>query len=238
MFEYYTQLSAILDHVICTNHRKIDDASQLFASAIIEDNMIQVLGTGHSHMVGLEGFIRAGGLGNVNAILDSNVLTSDGALRGSALEKLSGLADILWDDQNISPNDVVVVVSNSGRNALPVEFALRAKNEGHHVIAITSVTHSSAFESRHHSGKKLMDIADIVLDNLAPLGDGAIEINQRPTGGVSTISGMVLMHILCTEAQKIAVEKGVTPMVFSSQNADGFNNDDVYKHFNGRLKCQ
>ena len=238
MFEYYTKLTAILDEVVRRNDKQLIAASELFSNAIINDNMIQILGTGHSHMVGLEGFIRAGGLGNINAILDSSVLTSDGALRGSALEKLPGLADILWDDQNIHCDDVIVVVSNSGRNALPIEFALRAKKQGHTVIAITSVEHSSQFESRHHSGKKLMDIADIVLDNCTPTGDGAIEINHRPTGGVSSISGMLLINILCTESQKLALAKGVTPLIFSSQNADGFNNDDVYRHFHGRLKCQ
>ncbi len=117
MFEYSNKLIQALEQLFLNNEQTIQQASQMFADAIIHDNMIQILGTGHSHMIGLEGFIRAGGLGNINAILDSTVLTSDGALRGSKLEKLSGLAEILWQEQNINEHDVIVVVSNSGRNA-------------------------------------------------------------------------------------------------------------------------
>ncbi|MDD9156882.1 sugar isomerase domain-containing protein [Aliivibrio sp. S4TY2] len=236
MFEYSNKLIHALEQLFIDNQQPIQQASQLFADAIINDNMIQVLGTGHSHMIGLEGFIRAGGLGNINAILDSTVLTSDGALRGSRLEKLNGLAEILWQDQNIGADDVIVVASNSGRNALPVEFAQLAKDKGHKVIAITSVEQSSQYPSRHESGLKLMDIADIILDNRVPSGDGLCEINNRVTGAFSSISGMALINTLCTEAQKLALEQGVEPLIFSSQNVDGFNNEDVYEHFKGRLK--
>ncbi|MCY9846302.1 sugar isomerase domain-containing protein [Vibrio caribbeanicus] len=161
MYEYVKNLSQSIEKLITINKEPLERTIELFAQSIIEDNMIQVLGTGHSHMIGLEGFIRAGGLGNINAILDSTVLTSDGALRGSELEKLPGLADILWNDQKINKDDLVMVASNSGRNALPIEFAMRAKQEGHTVIAITSVEQSSINPSRHTSGLKLMDVADI-----------------------------------------------------------------------------
>lgn len=238
MYEYIKKLNQSIDKLIATNKEPLEHTIELFAQSIIEDNMIQVLGTGHSHMIGLEGFIRAGGLGNINAILDSTVLTSDGALRGSELEKLSGLADILWNDQKINEGDLIMVASNSGRNALPIEFAMRAKQEGHTVIAITSVEQSSTSPSRHTSGLKLMDVADIVLDNCVPTGDGLCEVNGRITGAFSSISGMTLMNTICVEAQKRAIELGGQPLVFSSQNVDGFDNDAIYQHFGDRLKCR
>lgn len=236
MSEYFDCLLPKLTSLVETNQEALTQAKELFAQAIINDNMIQVLGTGHSHMIGLEGFIRAGGLGNINAILDSVLLTNDGALRGSAMEKLSGLAEIIWDDQNISPNDVVMVISNSGRNALPIEFAQLAKAKGHPVIAITSVEQSSKYPSRHSSGLKLMDIADVVIDNQVPSGDGLCNVNGKVTGAFSSIAGMIIMNTLVVESQKEALKQGVTPLIFSSQNVDGFDNDYVYKHFGSRLK--
>ncbi|EGU57873.1 hypothetical protein VINI7043_22173, partial [Vibrio nigripulchritudo ATCC 27043] len=134
MSEYFNHLLPKLTSLVESNQQALSQATELFTKAIVEDNMIQVLGTGHSHMIGLEGFIRAGGLGNINAILDSVLLTNDGALRGSAMEKLPGLAEVIWNDQNISPNDVIMVISNSGRNPLPIEFAQIAKSKGHSVI--------------------------------------------------------------------------------------------------------
>ncbi|WP_104399011.1 sugar isomerase domain-containing protein [Vibrio penaeicida] len=236
MSEYFHCLLPKLTSVIESNQEALSQAMALFAQAIVKDNMIQVLGTGHSHMIGLEGFIRAGGLGNINAILDSVLLTNDGALRGSAMEKLPGLAEVIWNDQNIYPDDVVMVISNSGRNALPIEFAQLAKSKGHPVIAITSVEQSSKYESRHSSGLKLMDIADIVIDNQVPPGDGLCNVNGKVTGAFSSIAGMLIMNTLVVEAQKEALKQNVTPLIFSSQNVDGFDNDYVYKHFGSRLK--
>ena len=236
MYQYLESLLPTLKKVIDSNLTPLTQATELFGEAIINDKMIHIAGTGHSHMIGLEGFIRAGGLGNINAILDSTLLTNDGALRGSALEKLSGLADVIWDDQNINEGDVFVVISNSGRNAFPIEFAQKAIDNGHKVIAITSVAQSSQYPSRHHSGKKLMEIADIVIDNQVPSGDGLFEINGKVTGAISSLSGMCIINTLVVESQKYALEKGVTPLIFSSQNVDGFDNDYVYKHFKGRLK--
>ncbi|WP_325895116.1 SIS domain-containing protein [Grimontia sp. NTOU-MAR1] len=236
MSEYFDCLLPKLTSLMEVNQKALSKAKELFAQAIIKDNMIQVLGTGHSHMIGLEGFIRAGGLGNINAILDSVLLTNDGALRGSAMEKLPGLAEVIWNDQNISRNDVVMVISNSGRNALPIEFAQIAKAKGHPVIAITSVEQSSKYPSRHSSGLKLMDIADVVIDNQVPPGDGLCNVNGKVTGAFSSIAGMIIMNILVVESQKEALKQGVTPLIFSSQNVDGFDNDYVYQHFGSRLK--
>lgn len=236
MSEYLNRLIPKLTSLVEVNQKALSQATELFAQAIVNDNMIQVLGTGHSHMVGLEGFIRAGGLGNVNAILDSVLLTNDGALRGSAMEKLPGLAEVIWNEQNISANDVVMVISNSGRNALPIEFAQLAKSKGHKVIAITSIEQSSKYPSRHSSGLKLMDIADVVIDNQVPPGDGLCNVNGNVTGAFSSIAGMMIMNMLVVESQKAALKQGATPLIFSSQNVDGFDNDYVYQHFGSRLK--
>ena len=236
MFEYVTQLQHRIGMMAEHNEEQIKQAAQWFADAIVNDQMIHILGTGHSHMIGLEGFIRAGGLGNINAVLDSTVTTADGALRSSALEKLPGLAAILWAEQPIAAGDLIVVISNSGRNALPIEFAQLAKEKGHRLIAITSVEQSRQNPSRHHSGQKLMDIADVLLDNCVPPGDGLCEVNQQVTGAFSTIAGCVLINTLVVESQKIALAQGATPLIFSSQNVDGFDNDAVYRHFRGRLK--
>ena len=201
MFEYVEKLQARIATMVSQNEAGIRQAAHWFSEAIVHNKMIHMLGTGHSHMVGLE-----------------------------------GLAAILWEEQPIAPGDLMVVISNSGRNALPIEWAQLAKARGHKVIAITSVAQSAQNPSRHPSGQKLMELADLVLDNCVPPGDGLCEVNHRVTGAFSSISGMVLINTLVVEAQKLALAQGVTPLIFSSQNVDGFNNDDVYRHFQGRLK--
>ncbi|MFD2762145.1 sugar isomerase domain-containing protein [Lentibacillus juripiscarius] len=236
MFEYMDAIRKQLGLLEDKNKEELEKVSKLIGDAIMDDKLIHVLGTGHSHMIGLELFIRAGTLANVNTILDSTVTTADGAIRSSKLERISGIADVLWEEQAIENGDLVIVISNSGRNALPIEFAMRAKKEGHTVVVLTSLEQSKKYPSRHSSSKKLYELGDIVLDNCVPAGDGLLEVNGIQTGAPSTISGMALLHTAVTEGMKIAAKNGAKLPVYASQNIDGYSNSELYEKYQGRIK--
>jgi uncharacterized phosphosugar-binding protein len=187
-------------------------------------------------VIGLELFARAGGLANVNAMLDSIVMTAEGARRSAEIERVPGLAKIIWDQHKITPGDIIIVISNSGRNAMPVEMAKIAKEHGLQVIAVTSLEQSARYPSRHHSGLKLMEIADIVLDNRVPSGDGIMHVDGNLVGAASTISGVFLVNLVATEGMKLAAAQGVKLPVYFSQNIDGYSNEDLYRMYEDRVK--
>ena len=97
MYEYHQATKSLLDRIFETNKEKLSEATACMAKTIIEDRIIHTFGTGHSHMIGLELFVRAGGLANVNAFLDSIVMTSEGARRSAEIERISGVSKVLWD---------------------------------------------------------------------------------------------------------------------------------------------
>jgi uncharacterized phosphosugar-binding protein len=235
-FEYMNRITEILQQVYETNKDSIKMLAEKFAENIMADKLIHTFGTGHSHMLGIELFARAGGLGNVDAMLDPDTLTAFGAVRSSLLEKTNGLSDIIYDNYKIEKGDIMIITSNSGRNPMPIEMAMRCKKEGIYVVAITSLKQSSAMTSRHPSGKRLFELADCVLDNCTPSGDGCLNINGYVTGALSSIASMFLVNTITSEALKIVTAKGFKPYVFQSQNVDGFDNDAIYRHFEGRIK--
>ena len=229
----------IIEHIrsICTKQEEeIGTAAQWFANALIEDRIVHAFGTGHSHMIGLELFVRAGGLANVNAMLDSTAMTIEGARRSAEIERISGMAQIVWDQYKVDANDLMIVISNSGRNAMPIEMAMIAKREGLKVIGITSLTQSKKYPSRHKSGKKLYQIADLVIDNGVPSGDGLMLIDGHQTGPPSSVSGMVLVNTIAAEGMKLAAKKGVKLPVYFSQNIDGFSNEELYGMYEDRIR--
>jgi uncharacterized phosphosugar-binding protein len=236
MYEYYARVKQQLDHIVLGQESLINQAAGWFAEALVNDRIIHTFGTGHSHMVGLELFVRAGGLANVNAMLDSIVMTAEGSRRSAEIERVPGLAKIIWDQHRISAGDLMVVISNSGRNAMPIEMALIAKEFGLKIIAITSIQQSSKYPSRHPGGKKLMEIADLVLDNRVPPGDGVMDISGNLTGPVSSVSGIFLVNLIATEAMKIAAATGMKLPIYHSQNIDGFSNEELYALYAGRIK--
>lgn len=236
MFEYFEKINALITQISDTQKENIEKAAEWIAEAIVEDNIIHAFGSGHSHIIGLELFTRASGLANVNAILDDLVLSTSGARRGGEIERISGLADILWDKYKFSSQDVMIIISNSGRNAMPIEMALRAKKEGLKVIAITSLTQSKSYPSRHHSGKKLYELADLVLDNQIPSGDGLMEIEGKLIGPGSSIAGMLLVNAITTEAIKLAAARGAKLPIYHSQNIDGFSNEELFLKYEDRIK--
>lgn len=235
-YAYHEAILKAMERAEKANRDTLPCAIAKFAECIKTDHLIHTFGTGHSHMIGIELFARAGGLGNVDALLDPDTLTAFGAQRSSRTEKLEGLADIIYDDYSIQPGDLMVISSNSGRNALPIEMALRCRKEGIYVIAVTNVAQSSASISRHASGKHLYECADLILDTCGPAGDALLDIDGIQTGPASSLVSMLLLNIVASEAIRVCMQDGHRPYVFQSQNVDGFDNDAIYEHFQGRIK--
>lgn len=236
MFEYQEKSLEQLNRIVSVQEDLIKQSARWMADCIVNDHIIHTFGTGHSHMIGLELFVRAGGLANVNAMLDTMVLTSEGSRRSAEIERISGLSKIIFDQHKVAENDIMIIISNSGRNAMPVEMAMIAKEKGIKSIAITSLEQSKKYPSRHPSGKKLYEIADLVLDNCVPPGDGLLDIGGNLTGAASTLSGIFLINLIATEAMKIASAKGAKLPIFHSQNIDGFSNEELYEKYASRIK--
>jgi len=239
MSYHYNYTNVIVDLISTIENTEKDTiakATSVFVDAIKNNKIIHTFGTGHSHMIGIEMFARAGGLANVNAILDPDVITSNGARRSSLLEQLPGLSDIIYDHYNISKGDVMIIISNSGRNAVPIEMAMRAKKEGVFTIALTNLKQSKNTTSRHCSGKKLYECVDLVLDTHAPFGDTSLEVGPIKTGPVSTIISIFILNTIVHESLKVLHEQGEDLPVFQSQNVDGFNNDILYAKYEDRVK--
>ena len=235
-FTYMKHAIALLEKIDQEQGQQIKLAAEWVADNIREDRMIHVFGTGHSHMIGIEMFVRAGGLANVNAMLDPDVLTANGARRSGALEKLPGLADILYDQYDIRAGDLMIIISNSGRNAMPIEMAMRAQKEGLKVIAMTNLKQSEQVTSRHPSGKRLFECVDLVIDSCVPFGDAMMEVGGVQTAPGSTLSGAATINVIVNEAMMTLAAEGHSLPVFASQNVDGFNNDALYEKYVGRVR--
>lgn len=236
MYQYHSEVKKLIDKVVDKNQDILSEVIDLVSKTIIDDKIIHAFGTGHSHMIGLELFARAGGIANVNAMLDSTVMTSEGARRSAEIERISGFAKVIWDQHKIKKNDIFIVISNSGRNAMPIEMAELAKNNSNKVIAITSINQSSKYPARIKNQKKLYEIADYVIDNCVPSGDSIIPIGKDFSGAVSSILGCFIVNLMVTESLKIVHKAGKKLPLFYSQNIDGISNEDLFSKYEKRVK--
>ena len=236
MYQYHSEVKKLIDKVVDKNQDILNKVIDLVSKTIIDDKIIHAFGTGHSHIIGLELFARAGGIANVNAMLDSTVMTSEGARRSAEIERISGFAKVIWDQHKIKKNDIFIVISNSGRNAMPIEMAELAKNNSNKVIAITSINQSSKYPARIKNQKKLYEIADFVIDNCVPSGDSIIPIGKDFSGAVSSISGCFIVNLIVTESLKIVHKAGKKLPLFYSQNIDGISNEELFSKYEKRVK--
>ena len=222
----------VLEQIRSTQGEKLRIAGEIVAKAFMENHKFFVSGSGHSRTLTEEFYARAGGLAFVVPILTTELTMTEHPTKSSYIERLSGYAEILAELYGISNGDVIIIASNSGRNAYPIEMAIEAHKRGAYVIAITNKRHSDSVTSRHKSGKKLIDLADLVIDNCGVVGDCAISIeglreNLCPT---SSMANSFIAQSINVECAKNLIKNNVEVPVFSSLNCDG-NEDHNEKYF-------
>lgn len=227
-------LLEIVDKEESTNIKLV--AEHLF-DCFIQNGLVHIFATGHSHMFAEEMFYRAGGLVPVNPIFFPALMQHEGAIRSTKLERLSGLAKEIFDSVEKDKNDPFLIVSNSGINNVPVEMAMLAKEQGHLVIAVTSKNASLASTPRTISQKRLCEIADIVIDTHVPLGDGVMEYNGTKIGAVSSIIGSYIAQNIVLEIIDLYEKKGITPPIYKSANTLGgdSHNKKLYEQYKKRI---
>jgi uncharacterized phosphosugar-binding protein len=218
--KYFESLTALLGEIAAQQSEVIQRAGTMVAQAMAGDGVVHTFGSGHSHMIAEEAFFRAGGLAPVNPILDEKLIFLDGAVESTRAERTPGYAEKLLAGEDIQPVDVSIVISNSGRNAVPIEFALGMKARGVKVIAITNPRQAATSPSRHASGKYLYEVADLVIDNCIPVGDAVLEIpGLRPRmGPASTVAGAAIVNAVMIEAAVCLQLMGARVPVISSSN--------------------
>lgn len=201
----------------------IGQASGKVAEALQQGGIIQLFGCGHSHILAEEVFYRAGGLVPVKPILIEPLMLHEGAVHSSQLERRTDYAEELLKQQDFRPMDVVFVLSTSGRNPVPIDFALGARSQGAFVIGLTSLDYAASQTSRHPSGKHLHDAVDLVLNNHAVAGDAVIRAAtvKVPFGPTSTVIGAAILNAVFAEAIQRMADGGFEPPVFLSGNIEG-----------------
>lgn len=240
-FEYFENLHRILTRITTEQGENIEKASRAVADTLENGGRIHTFGTGHSHMLAEEIFYRAGGLVNVNPILETGLMLHESASKSTALERLEGYGEILFDMHDIKDSDILFLFSNSGRNGVAIDLALIAQSRGVKTVVITNMEHTLQGKSRHSSGKKLYELGTIVIDNCGCMGDASMEIKEigRNVAPTSTAAGAAILNAIEARAVEMMVADSYVPEVFSSSNVDGGDaiNDAYVKKYIKEIKA-
>lgn len=219
---YASFVETTLHHVFCENADAIEQAAQTLLTCAKQHAHIYTFGTGHSHMIGQDLYARAGGYADIHPIVEIELTLATHPTKSTHIERCASYADVLQQVYHIQEHDVIIATSNSGRNPLVIEYLLRCKQKGAILICITSLLHSKQIESRHTSGKRLFEISDVVLDNMAPYGDAGVDIDgQTRMGPISTLTGCFLAQSVIGRYVELLIENHMDAPVFRSSNMDG-----------------
>jgi len=214
-------IDGYISEIIKSESENLNRAAEECVASILKGGLIYIFGSGHSMLMALELFYRAGGLAYIYPILDVNLLGLNGSALSSSLEKSPGYAKILLNSVDLIPNSVFIIVSRSGVNNVPVEMAYEAKQRGAKVIAITSVNYSKKLTPNNSLNKRLYEIADIVIDDKVPEGEAGYELDGYKISAISTILDTFILHSLEILIVKKLLEKGVKPDIWMSAHIPG-----------------
>jgi len=243
---YQKRVSGVLEKIQDTQTGNIEKASAIMADTIASGGLVHMFGSGHSVLPVQDMFPRYGAYPGFRPLMDmrlmwTNVIGSGGAKGLLWLERREGYAQVLFENEPIRKGDVMLVFSHGGLNAVGIEVLIEAKKRGLTTVAITSMDNYSKRDATHSSGKKLADVADIVIDNCTPAEDALVQIEnwKAPVAAGSTVAFITIaMSIIAQVAANLA-GKGLTPPVFVSPNVVGIPADQmnrVYDQYEQKLK--
>lgn len=239
--QFFDAAIGLLQRVRDEEAEAITAAGTLLADTVTAGGRLFAFGAGHSSLAAQDVVYRAGGLALMNLLAVPGAVGVDvvPATLGSALERVDGLAGAVLDSSPLRSGDALIVVSLSGRNALPVEMALGARARGVKVIGVTSVAYAAETTSRHSSGTFLKDHCDIVLDSKIAVGDAELTLDTvaAPFAPASTVVASALLQaVLATTAAALA-DRGVEPPLLRSGNVDGGHewNSRVFEQYGDRI---
>ena len=234
--EYRSALNEALDST-AKEHEALASAATLVAESLASGGVLHVFGSGHSQLVAKEIVGRSGSFIPVNEIIDR---TEDMA------ERIEGVGTKLLEyyhsQYQLLPGEVVIVISNSGVNPLPIEIALGARERNLSVVAITNVAQSSMLTSRHSSGKRLFECADVVIHNHSPFGEAAAEVPGMTgkVGTMATVVGTYLINSLIIATAAHAVRHDLSLPLYVSENTGdetaAGRNEALRARYQGRLR--
>jgi len=202
----------------------IAQAAEWFAETILAGRMVHLFGSGHSRILVEEMWPRYGSFPGFNPIVELSlsfhnlVVGPNGQRQAMFLENVSGLAERILRNFDLSPKDSALVASSSGCNVVPIEMAEQFQKRGLKVVVIISRAHSEASASKHPAGRKLQDFADLVLDTGAPVGDAMVRVPglDAPVAPGSTIGGCLLINLIKVEVAARLTKAGQPPKVLTA----------------------
>ena len=220
---YLHTAQEILKQIEATQTAAIAEASDMCAETIAEGGLVYLFGSGHSRMAIEEMFPRYGSFPGFFPIVElavtyhNQVVGCNGQRQALFLENISGYAEVILRNFTFGSHDCMMVFSNSGTNILPIEIAIGAKAQNLPVIAVSSIAHSRSSTSKHASGKRLFEIADLTIDNCNPPGDAVVEIPNLayPVGPTSSIGTLSIVNAIKCRVAELLTERGKPPVVLT-----------------------
>ena len=221
--DYLEKCRELLDNAL-GQAKEINRVADYFASTILAGRMVHLFGSGHSRIMVEEMWPRYGSFPGFNPIVELSltfhnpVVGANGQRQAMFLENTSGLAKRILRNYDLSSDDSALVASSSGCNVVPIEMAQEFQQQGVKVVALISRRHSDVSSSRHESGKKLQDFADLVLDTGAPAGDAMSTIDgmDLPVSPGSTVGGCMIVNALKAEVATRLAKAGQSPTVLTA----------------------
>ncbi len=220
--EFMNYASDVIQTIMREEEENLEKAAIALKDTMARGGMLYTFGTGHSTMLCMEPFMRAGGLGACYPILEERLMPNVVKKPGDeTLERQEGVTAEIFKRYPIKKGDVMIVFCYAGKNATSVDACLLCKELGVTSIGISSVEHALTVGPHHSSGLLVHQACDISIDNHGRVGDASIDFDGFTAGPISTVVGGAIVQAITCRAIELMLEEGIEPEVLLSMNVPG-----------------